>query len=96
MTENYHQDLTSIINFVDKKSKVVFIASPNNPTGSANTFSEIEAMLNDLPNDLIVFLDQAYFEYIEDEQYKLPFDLIDKYQNLVISRSFQGSRSCGL
>ena len=77
-----------------KKSKVVFIASPNNPTGSANTFSEIEAMLNDLPNDLIVFLDQAYFEYIEDEQYKLPFDLIDKYQNLIISRSF--SKAHGL
>ena len=37
VTENYHQDLTSVINFVDKKSKVVFIASPNNPTGSANT-----------------------------------------------------------
>ena len=46
-------------------------------------------MLNDLPNDLIVFLDQAYFEYIEDEQYKLPFDLIDKYQNLIISGVFQ-------
>ena len=94
VTENYHQDLTSVINFVDKKSKVVFIASPNNPTGSANTLSEIEAMLNDLPNDLIVFLDQAYFEYIEDEQYKLPFDLIDKYQNLIISRSF--SKAHGL
>ena len=51
-------------------------------------------MLNDLPNDLIVFLDQAYFEYIEDEQYKLPFDLIDKYQNLIISRSF--SKAHGL
>ena len=94
VTENYHQDLTSVINFVDKKSKVVFIASPNNPTGSANTFSEIEAMLNDLPNDLIVFLDQAYFEYIEAEQSKLPFNLIDKYQNLIISRSF--SKAHGL
>ncbi len=94
VTENYHQDLTSIIDYIDEKSKVVFIASPNNPTGSSNKISEIEAMLKDLPKDLIIFLDQAYFEYIEEEQYKISFNLIDKYENLIISRSF--SKAHGL
>ena len=94
VTENYRQDLTSVIDYIDEKSKVVFIASPNNPTGSSNKISEIEAMLKDLPKDLIIFLDQAYFEYIEEEQYKISFNLIEKHENLIISRSF--SKAHGL
>ena len=58
------------------------------------TLKEIKDFLENLSNDILVFLDQAYFEYIEDEQYKVPFELINEFSNLVISRSF--SKAHGL
>ena len=50
--------------------------------------------MNNLPDDILVFLDQAYYEYIEGSEYDIPFSLIDDHPNLVISRSF--SKAHGL
>ena len=79
---------------VDEKTKIVFIASPNNPTGTAKTLKEIKDFLENLSNDILVFLDQAYFEYIESTEFDIPFSLIKDHPNLVISRSF--SKAHGL
>ena len=92
--KNWGHDLELMKDLVDDKTKLIFIASPNNPTGTAKTLQEIKDFLNNLPEDILVFLDQAYFEYIEGTEFDVPFSLIDDYPNLVISRSF--SKAHGL
>ena len=92
--KNWGHDLELMSNLVDDKTKLVFIASPNNPTGTAKTLSEIKDFLDNLSDDILVFLDQAYFEYIEDSEFDIPFSLISDHPNLVISRSF--SKAHGL
>ena len=92
--KNWGHDLDLMKDLVDDKTKLIFIASPNNPTGTAKTLQEIKDFLNNLPEDILVFLDQAYFEYIEGTEFDIPFSLIDDYPNLVISRSF--SKAHGL
>ncbi len=92
--KNWGHDLELMSDLIDDKTKVIFIASPNNPTGTAKTLQEINDFLNNLPDDILVFLDQAYYEYIEDSEFDIPFSLIDDHPNLVISRSF--SKAHGL
>ena len=92
--KNWGHDLELMKDLLDDKTKLIFIASPNNPTGTAKTLQEIKDFLNNLPEDILVFLDQAYFEYIEGTEFDIPFSLIDDYPNLVISRSF--SKAHGL
>tara|TARA_A100001388_G_scaffold157608_1_gene117455 strand:- start:10233 stop:11360 length:1128 start_codon:yes stop_codon:yes gene_type:complete len=92
--KNWGHDLELMKDLVDDKTKLIFIASPNNPTGTAKTLQEIKDFLNNLHEDILVFLDQAYFEYIEGTEFDIPFSLIDDYPNLVISRSF--SKAHGL
>ena len=92
--KNWGHDLELMKDLIDDKTKLIFIASPNNPTGTAKTLQEIKDFLNNLPEDILVFLDQAYFEYIEGTEFDIPFSLIDDYPNLVISRSF--SKAHGL
>jgi histidinol-phosphate aminotransferase len=92
--KNWGHDLELMSNLVDDKTKLIFIASPNNPTGTAKTLIEIKNFLNNLSDDILVFLDQAYFEYIEGSEFDIPFSLISDHPNLVISRSF--SKAHGL
>ena len=92
--KNWGHDLELMSDLVDEKTKIVFIASPNNPTGTAKTLREIKDFLENLSNDILVFLDQAYFEYIESTEFDIPFSLIKDHPNLVISRSF--SKAHGL
>ena len=92
--KNWGHDLDLMSDLVDEKTKIVFIASPNNPTGTAKTLKEIKDFLENLSNDILVFLDQAYFEYIESTEFDIPFSLIKDHPNLVISRSF--SKAHGL
>ena len=92
--KNWGHDLELMSDLIDNKTKVIFIASPNNPTGTAKTLSEINDFLENVPEDILVFLDQAYYEYIEGTEFDIPFSLINDYPNLVISRSF--SKAHGL
>jgi len=75
---------------VTPKTKMVFIASPNNPTGTYNTQAEIEDLLKAVPKDTVVVLDEAYYHYavsLPDYHRSLP-DLVTKYPNLFVLRTF--------
>ena len=71
-----------------------FIANPNNPTGSFVELDELLDFLEKVPEDIIVLLDQAYFDYSSFETRDANFDILKKFPNLVMSRSF--SKAYGL
>ena len=92
--KDWGHDLSLMKDLINENTKVIFLASPNNPTGTILESDKIIEFLDDIPSNIAVFVDQAYFEYIQEDKYKVPFKLVEKYKNLIISRSF--SKAHGL
>ncbi len=66
---DFTHDLDAIAGAVSAETKIVFLANPNNPTGTIYRRAEWEAFLARLPKDLLLIVDEAYFEYVQDEGY---------------------------
>ena len=79
---------------INKDTKIVFIANPNNPTGTFIKKNEMIRFLEKVPSQVIVLLDQAYFDYSNYELEDVSFSLVEDFPNLVISRTF--SKAYGL
>jgi len=86
--KNYGYDLSKILDAVTDKTSVIFIANPNNPTGSFLTYSELASFLNKLPTDIVVVLDEAYKEYVQVEDPSKSLQLLAEYKNVIITRTF--------
>jgi histidinol-phosphate aminotransferase len=86
--KNYSQDLEATLDAITTKTRMVFIANPNNPTGTWINESDLTSFLDSVREDVIVVLDEAYFEYVQEEQYPNGIDLSRKYPNLVVTRTF--------
>ena len=92
--KNFSHDLDAMLDSIKSNTKIIFIANPNNPTGSFIGRAEILKFLDKVPEDIIVLLDQAYFDYSSFEDSDVDFDILNNFQNLVMSRSF--SKAYGL
>lgn len=90
-TIDYGHNLNAMAEAITNKTKLIFIANPNNPTGTYLEDNEILNFLQHVPNNIIVVLDQAYFEYSNS---KVGAKTIEKYPNLIITRTF--SKAYGL
>ena len=90
----YGHDLDAMAAAIDADTKLVFIANPNNPTGTFIPAAQIEAFLNKVPETVIVVLDEAYNEFLAPEHQFESAQWVRKYPNLVVSRTF--SKAYGL
>jgi len=81
-------DLYSMLEQVNEKTKIVWICNPNNPTGTINTADEVEWFLSKVPSHVLVVLDEAYCEYLEDPSFPDGIKLLQKYPNVVVLRTF--------
>ncbi|MCW7552242.1 histidinol-phosphate transaminase [Endozoicomonas gorgoniicola] len=91
---NWGHDLDAMADAVRDDTRMIFLANPNNPTGTAFTRDELTGFLNKVRSDVIVVLDEAYFEYVQDERYPDGVALLKQYPNLVVTRTF--SKAYGL
>ncbi|HUO56848.1 MAG TPA: histidinol-phosphate transaminase [bacterium] len=91
---DFRHDLKLFERAINHKTKAVFIANPNNPTGTMIPLSEVEAFLQACPPHILVVLDEAYYEYVDDPNYFESLKLLPRYPNLVILRTF--SKAFGL
>lgn len=89
-TMPFGHDLAAFARVLKTRSDVslVFIANPNNPTGTWNTPQEIEAFLDTVPPHVIVALDEAYFDYQDVELRSNARAWLDRYPNLLVCRTF--------
>lgn len=85
---NFSCDTSAIFPLVNPKTKVVFIANPNNPTGSIINETELGEFLKKIPSSIYVVIDEAYFEYVSDDSFPDTIELQKKYPNLIILRGF--------
>ncbi|MDG2070765.1 MAG: histidinol-phosphate transaminase [Pseudomonadales bacterium] len=91
---NYAQDLDATLAAISSKTRIVFIANPNNPTGTWVREKALVNFLDQVSEDVLVVLDEAYFEYVEESDYPDGITLLKKYPNLVVTRTF--SKAYGL
>ncbi len=87
-------DLQAFANALTPKTRLVFICNPNNPTGTMVPLLAVEAFLKICPPNVLVVLDEAYYEYVDEKTFFESLDLTDQYPNLVILRTF--SKAFGL
>ncbi|MBD1382529.1 histidinol-phosphate transaminase, partial [Metabacillus arenae] len=91
---NGRHNIQGIIDAVDKSTTVVWICNPNNPTGEFVRQSELIELLDNLSKDILVVCDEAYYEYVDAEDFPNTVFLMEKYPNLMILRTF--SKAYGL
>ncbi len=82
--EGLGHDLEKMAQAVTSRTKAVFICNPNNPTGTMNTQEELERFLQQLPPDILVVIDQAYLEYVENPDFPDGLDYISDGRVLVL------------
>ena len=80
--------MIEIIKKVSKKTKIVFIANPNNPTGTYLNKSELLDLRKKLNEKILLVLDDAYFEYMQNKDYKSSLNLFKNMNNVVVLRTF--------
>ncbi len=86
--KDFKADVDALAAAVSDNTKIVFLANPNNPTGSYLKCDEVLALHEKLPEDVLLVLDAAYAEYVEDLDYTAGHDLVEQYDNVVVTRTF--------
>ena len=91
---NWGHDLPAMAAAITPATRLVFIANPNNPTGTWFERAEFEAFMASVPEHVLVVLDEAYTEYVEPGEALNGFDYIERYPNLIVCRTL--SKAYGL
>ncbi len=81
-------DVDALLASVTLDTKIVFIANPNNPTGSYITRQEIITLREGLPDHILLVLDGAYTEYVGNDDYSDGIEFVDQHPNIVVTRTF--------
>lgn len=92
-TEAYRFDLDAMADVIDENTKMIYIANPNNPTGTYITKTEFEEFMSRVPDDVLVIMDEAYYEYASEVD-DYPDSLDYKFDNVITLRTF--SKAYGL
>ena len=86
--KNYKADVNNIIKKASKKTKICYIANPNNPTGTYLSKKELIKLRENLPKKCLLVIDSAYAEYVNEPDYTDGLDLAKKYNNIACTRTF--------
>ena len=84
----YGHDLSAMLRQIRGNTYVVFIANPNNPTGTWLHENELERFMRQVPKHVVVIIDEAYCEYVDQAIYPKTLHWLEKYPNLVVTRTF--------
>ncbi|WP_299872461.1 histidinol-phosphate transaminase [uncultured Cocleimonas sp.] len=87
-TNPYGHDLTAMKGLITDKTRVIFIANPNNPTGTWLKSDELHEFIADVPKDIVVVVDEAYFEYVKEDEYPDTVQWLEEFPNLIVTRTF--------
>ncbi|MDE3198280.1 MAG: histidinol-phosphate transaminase [Acidobacteriota bacterium] len=91
--KDWRLDLTRMAEAVTSRTKIIYLANPNNPTGTIFTKQEFEAFYRHVPERVLIILDEAYFEYAKDNP-RYPDSMHYRYDNVITLRTF--SKAYGL
>ncbi|GAV22307.1 histidinol-phosphate transaminase [Carboxydothermus pertinax] len=93
--KEHRLDLEAMVRAINEKTKLIYLCNPNNPTGTYITQTELEQFLNEVPPNVTIVLDEAYFEFAKvNPDYPDGFNYFQKRPNIVVLRTF--SKAYGL
>src|SRR4029077_2712822 len=85
---DYQTDVDALLKAVTPRTRIVFLANPNNPTGTYIPFSEVKRLHAGLPPHVLLVLDAAYAEYVRRNDYASGLELVSTSDNVVMTRTF--------
>lgn len=94
LTPEFEYDLNAMLACVDERTKLFYLANPNNPTGTLITRSALDSLLERLPAHVLLVLDEAYYEYVDHPDYPNGIEYVRAGHNVVVLRTF--SKAYGL
>ncbi|HIO91327.1 MAG TPA: histidinol-phosphate transaminase [Leucothrix mucor] len=87
-TMPYGHDLEEMLALLSNETCVIFIANPNNPTGTWLNSIELRNFIDKVPSDVVVVVDEAYFEYVDESKYPDTLQWLNDFPNLIVTRTF--------
>jgi histidinol-phosphate aminotransferase len=85
---NFEVDLEDLMNSLSDRTRLIFLGSPNNPTGKIIPFSKLKGFMDRLRARVLVVLDEAYFDYVDSTEARSGLELLRDHQNLIVLRTF--------
>lgn len=85
--ENYHYNLDAIADRIDDQTKIIYLANPDNPTGTYFSKEKFNSFMERVPDRVLIILDEAYYEYAENFN-NYPDSMIYRYDNIITLRTF--------
>lgn len=92
--KDWRHDLEGMLREITPKTKIIFIANPNNPTGTINFREEFHTFMESLPDNILLIMDEAYYEYVINDKYPDTIKYFQEGRNILILRTF--SKAYGL
>ena len=86
--KHYGHDLPAMVKAITPQTKVIFVANPNNPTGTLASREDVVHLINSVPKNVLLVMDEAYFEFLDDSVDLLPLIRNGQKQNLLLMRTF--------
>ena len=86
--KEYTHDLSAMLAAVTDKTRIIFIANPNNPTGTINRKEEFDYLIENLPEGILTVMDEAYYEYVSDPKYADSMQWFRRGKDILILRTF--------
>jgi histidinol-phosphate aminotransferase len=86
--KNYGHDLPAMLRAITPKTKIIFVANPNNPTGTLAPREEVIQFVNDVPDDVLLVMDEAYIEFLDDAVDLVSLIRLGARKNLILMRTF--------
>lgn len=87
-TMPYGHDLETMLTLINEATRVIFIANPNNPTGTWLEAKELKHFIERIPKGIIIVVDEAYFEYVNEADYPDTLQWLNDCPNLIVTRTF--------
>ena len=84
----FQADIPAMIRAISGRTKVLFLANPNNPTGTLTSREDVSRLLASVPEDVLIAMDEAYIEFLDDPIDLLPLIRVGSHPNLLLSRTF--------
>ncbi len=81
-------DLQGMYDAITEKTRMIFVCNPNNPTGTIVQKEKLTSFIEKVPKHILLVVDEAYYEYVDDEDYLETLPLLNTHSNLVILRTF--------
>ncbi|HQA07885.1 MAG TPA: histidinol-phosphate transaminase [Syntrophomonadaceae bacterium] len=85
---DFTHDLPAMLQAVNEQTKLIYICNPNNPTGTIVTRSQVDEFMEQIPDDILVVFDEAYYEYVDSPEYVSGLRYLQSGKNVIVCRTF--------